>query len=177
MSNKNVKNVCVFTEPRSSPCRLFFLNHGTRFSFVPENEDQWFCFCQENNFEPPKAEWLLYVLPKILLSAHTLYVCVCFVLFSQQTAIISLYSINWLVFITETECVFYAVRTEYIQYGLIFYTTRFNIQNSTFCPHCIYVFCMDLRTNNDYFTIQHSLTGFYIRHWVCLLCGTLRIFI
>ena len=28
----------------------------------------------------------------------------------------------------------------------------FNIHNSTFCPHsCIYVFCVDLRTNSDYF--------------------------
>ena len=26
---------------------------------------------------------------------------------------------------------------------------------ATFCPHCIYVFCMDLRTNSDYFPIQH----------------------
>jgi hypothetical protein len=28
----------------------------------------------------------------------------CFVWISEQTAIISLYSINWVVFITETEC-------------------------------------------------------------------------
>jgi len=33
--------------------------------------------------------------------------------------------------------------------GLIF-------SNSTFCPHsCIYVFCVDLRTNSDYFPTQH----------------------
>jgi len=32
----------------------------------------------------------------------------------EQTAIISLYSINWLVCITETECFYYAVRTEYL---------------------------------------------------------------
>jgi hypothetical protein len=25
----------------------------------------------------------------------------------------------------------------------------------------IYVFCVDLRTDSDYFPIQHSLTGFY----------------
>jgi hypothetical protein len=31
----------------------------------------------------------------------------CFVWISEQTAIISLYSINWLVFITETECVYW----------------------------------------------------------------------
>jgi len=36
---------------------------------------------------------------------------VCPVRMSQQTAIISLYSINWLVFITEMECVYCAVRT------------------------------------------------------------------
>jgi hypothetical protein len=37
----------------------------------------------------------------------------CFIWISEQTAIISLYSINWLVFITETECVYgvWAVRT------------------------------------------------------------------
>ena len=34
----------------------------------------------------------------------------CFVWIWEQTAIISLYSINWLVFITETECVYCAVR-------------------------------------------------------------------
>ena len=34
-----------------------------------------------------------------------------FVWIWEQTAIISLYSINWLVFITETECVYCAVRT------------------------------------------------------------------
>jgi len=31
---------------------------------------------------------------------------------SEQTTIISLYNINWLVFVTEKECVYCAVRTE-----------------------------------------------------------------
>jgi hypothetical protein len=39
--------------------------------------------------------------------------CICFVWIWEQTEIISLYSINWLVFITETECVYCAVRNEY----------------------------------------------------------------
>jgi hypothetical protein len=26
---------------------------------------------------------------------------------------------------------------------------------------CIYVFCVDLRTNSDYFTVQKYLVGFY----------------
>jgi hypothetical protein len=38
----------------------------------------------------------------------------CFVGISEQTAIISLYSINRLVFITEVESVYSAVRTESI---------------------------------------------------------------
>jgi len=35
----------------------------------------------------------------------------CLARISEQTAIISLYSINWLDFITEAESVYYAVRT------------------------------------------------------------------
>jgi hypothetical protein len=42
---------------------------------------------------------------------HSVFMC--FVWTSEQTAIISLYSINWLVCITETECVYCAVRTGY----------------------------------------------------------------
>ena len=39
---------------------------------------------------------------------------ICFVCISEQTAFISLYNINWLVFITETECVYCVVRTGYL---------------------------------------------------------------
>ena len=54
---------------------------------------------------------------------HTVFMC--FVWISEQTAIISQYSINWLVCITETECVYCAVRTG-------------SIYNSTFCPHSVF---------------------------------------
>ena len=67
------------------------------------------------------AHWSLYVPP----TGHYMYrqfnihnsafcphsVIMCFVWIWEQTAIISLYSINWLVFITETESVYCAVRT------------------------------------------------------------------
>ena len=43
---------------------------------------------------------------------HSVFMC--FVWIWEQTAIISLYSINWLVFITETECVYCAVWTGYL---------------------------------------------------------------
>jgi hypothetical protein len=52
----------------------------------------------------------------------------CFVWIWEQTAIISLYSINGLVFITETECLLR--RTDWI-----------------FIYNSGYVFCVDLRTN------------------------------
>jgi len=50
---------------------------------------------------------------------HSVFMC--FVWISEQTAIISLYSINWLVFITETECVYCAVRNGYL------YTVQVNV--------------------------------------------------
>jgi len=71
----------------------------------------------------------------------------CFVWTSEQTAIISLYSVDWLVFITEMEC-------------LLRGTNWIFIYNSG------YVFCVDLRTNSDYFPIQRWLTGFYNRDGV-----------
>jgi len=55
---------------------------------------------------------------------HSLFMC--FVWIWEQTTIISLYSINWPVFITETECVYCAVRTEHIC-------------NSTFYPHSVFM--------------------------------------
>ena len=51
----------------------------------------------------------LYIIPR---SAHTA-VFICFVWISEQTAFISPYNINWLICITETECVYCAVRTEF----------------------------------------------------------------
>jgi len=33
--------------------------------------------------------------------------------------------------------------------------TSLTITNSTFCPQCIYVFCLDMRTNSDYFPTQY----------------------
>jgi hypothetical protein len=55
-----------------------------------------------------------------------------FVWIWEQTAIISLYSINWLVFITETESVYCAVRTGSL------YNTSLTFSNSTFC-HTVYL--------------------------------------
>ena len=64
-----------------------------------------------------KAQWSLYVPPGLTFTNSTFCphsVFVCFVWIWEQTAIISLYSINWLVFIMETVCVYCAVRTWYL---------------------------------------------------------------
>ena len=42
---------------------------------------------------------------------HSVFMC--FVRISKQTAVISLYAIHWLIFITQTQRVYCAVRTEY----------------------------------------------------------------
>ena len=41
-----------------------------------------------------------------------------------------------------------------------------------FCPQCIYVFCVDLRTNSDFLSIQQQIIGFYNRARECFLRGT-----
>jgi len=34
-------------------------------------------------------------------------------------------------------------------------TASLTFNNFTFCPHSVFMFCVDLRTNSDYFPIQH----------------------
>jgi hypothetical protein len=59
----------------------------------------------------------------------------CFVWISEKTAIISLYSINWLVFIAETECVYCAVQVESLN------ITEFNrsLEDFNIRTHCTYI--------------------------------------
>jgi hypothetical protein len=76
----------------------------------------------------------LYILPDLTSTNSTFCphsVLMCFVWISEQTAIVSLYSINWLVFITETECVYCAVQAE--SWNVIV----FNICLYTFNPNYI----------------------------------------
>jgi len=49
----------------------------------------------------------------------------------------------------------------------------FNIHKVYDLPtHFLYVFYVDLRTNSNYFPVQHLLTGFYKGEEVCFLHGT-----
>jgi hypothetical protein len=52
-------------------------------------------------------------------------------------------------------------------------TTSFNIQKFYVLPtNCICMFCVDVRINSYYFSLQHQLTGFYNRDEKCLQRGT-----
>ena len=53
----------------------------------------------------------ILTLGKSTFCPHNVFIC--FVWISKQTAIIYLYNINWLVFVTEMVCVYCAVRAEY----------------------------------------------------------------
>jgi hypothetical protein len=51
-------------------------------------------------------------------------------------------------------------------------TTSLTFNNCRLCPHCIYVFCIYLRTDSDLCHLQHKLIGFYSRGEKCLQRGT-----
>jgi len=81
-------------------------------------------------------------------SPHSVFMC--FVWISQQTAIISLYSINWLVFITERESVYCAVRTGSL-------TTV-----STFSPHSVFM-CL------VWISEQTAIISLYSINWLVFI--------
>jgi hypothetical protein len=62
---------------------------------------------QRSLYVPP-----VYTFNNSKFSPHTVFML--FVWIWERTAIISLYNINWLVFITESECVYCAVRMKYL---------------------------------------------------------------
>ena len=55
-------------------------------------------------------------------------------------------------------------------------TNSLTFNNCAFCPPCIYVFCIYLRTKSDLCHLQHKLIGFYNRDEKCLLRGTNWVF-
>ena len=88
---------------------------------------------------------------------HSVFMC--FAWIWEQTAIISLYNINWLVFITETEC-------------LLCGTDWVFIYNSTFCPHSVFMCFV-------WIWEQTAIISLYSINWLvciteteCLLRGT-----
>jgi len=57
-------------------------------------------------------------------------------------------------------------------YWLCDVSTCLTFNYCTLCPHCIYVFCICLRTNSDLCHLQLKLIGFYNRDEKCLQRGT-----
>jgi hypothetical protein len=60
----------------------------------------------------------------------------CLVWISEQTAIFSLYSIKLLVFTTQTECVYWAVRTESLTIILVIFRLSVKISPSVILRFC-----------------------------------------
>ena len=81
-----------------------------------------------------------YVLP-------TQTVFMCFVWIWEQTAIISLYSINWLVRITETEFVYCAVRTACLYIIQVNISLQVLIGRRAVCSHGYFWWYFTLLTN------------------------------
>jgi hypothetical protein len=106
-------------------------------------------YSAENVTEHFNAQWLLYVPPGLTFTNSTFCphsVFMCFVWISEQTAIVSLYSINWLVFITETECLLRGTSWVTISYvtrskarWLLYIPPGLTSTNPTLCPHSVFM--------------------------------------
>jgi hypothetical protein len=83
-------------------------------------------------------------------------ICKCFVWISEQTAIISLYSINWLVFITETQCVYCVVRTR-------------SLYNATFCPYSVFMCFV-------WIWEQTAIISLYSINWLVFITESERVY-
>ena len=85
---------------------------------------------------------------------HSVFMCSVWIW--EQTAIISLYSINWLVFITETDCVYCAVRTGSL------YTASLTFSNSTFCPHSAFMCFVWVWEQTALFSVNNINCFFFV---------------
>jgi hypothetical protein len=85
---------------------------------------------------------------------------------------------TWLYHLYQRFVIFIQIRTyqPFKAYRCLDAPTGLTFNNSTFCPHCIYVFCIYLRTNTGFWPIIHKLLGFCNQDEKCLLRGTNWIF-
>jgi len=88
-----------------SPCSYRNVTHRPAHYLVALSPDPASAFCNIWTREPYSRRYK----NNSTFCQHSVFMY--FVWTSEQTAIISLYSTDWLVFITETECVYCAVRT------------------------------------------------------------------
>jgi hypothetical protein len=74
----------------------------------------------------------------------------CFVWISEQTAIISLYRINWLVCTTDTECVYCAVRTGYLYKTVYTSSSKSQMRLTTIKPSLYFVMSLFLSNSRSH---------------------------
>ena len=100
---------------------------------------------------------------------HSVFMC--FVWIWEQTAIIALHSINWLVFITEMECVYCAVRTRSFYINLIL--SRAEVNENLYVQTQILLDVFQPRSSSDlHFAhtqyCHHSLILWH--HYIGIIC-------
>jgi hypothetical protein len=98
---------------------VFCVDMRTNSDYFPIQHSLTDCYNRDGVCLPRGTDWVFMY--NSTFCPHSVFMC--FVCVSEQTAIISLHNINWLVCITETECVYCAVRTEYevFTYRLFFF--------------------------------------------------------
>jgi len=131
---------------------FFFVDHRTNSNYFPIQHSLAGFYNRDLTLYSP----LVNICTTSLIFTNSTFcphsVFVCFVWITEQTAIIFLYSVNWLL----------QERFNPLNPSGYYMYQQFNIRQFYVLPTlCIYVFCADLRKTSDYFPIQHKLTGFY----------------
>ena len=110
-SSTSNSTVAALTRPHAVSKFFFFERMKEKFNYIPCNKSgRYFKYDINVVLNTLKQTGYWFALTNVILTIFHFtqreFVCIW-----EQTAIISLYSINWLVCITETECVHCAVRT------------------------------------------------------------------
>jgi hypothetical protein len=109
-----------------------------------------------------KAQWLLYVPLSLTFRHFCVPSTLCFVWISEQTAVVSLYSINWLVCITEMQCVFTARYELNLRVWLrLILAIKYSVSRCTPLPPFLYVFTSFL------FSVRKASRNNSIAFWHC----------
>jgi len=96
---------------------------------------------------------------------HSVFMC--FVWIWEQTAIVPLYIINWLVHITETECLLRGMEWIFnpLSPVLTLCTTSLTFGNSPFCPHSVFVCFV-------WISEQTAVISLYSINWLVFITET-----
>jgi hypothetical protein len=95
---------------------MCFVWIGEKTAIISLYSSSWLVFIaeMESVYRAVRAGYLSVIQVNLSLRSAKKSVFMCFVWIRGKTAIISLYNIQWLFFVAETDSVYCAVRTEYI---------------------------------------------------------------